>query len=791
MIHQRYKDSALIYLIFLILLFGLILNIIFYYRGTYIIDNGLGLAILNVNSFTQTFWSWTYLDYTGLMNIPNTNILTSLFGIIGLAINNFFGIAANQVYNTVFLKIVGFFGMFLLVSRLVRSYGKTIAFISGIFASVLFTFHFESQPGFLSTPDIFLPFVLLFFLYLIYDIENKNSKTNIDLSLFIISFALFLGMGGFGYAVQNILFFIVPITAFILLSKNNLKSSLIKYLGFGTLVALLINLPWILMTYIFTKNVAYTQYFNGLSKYFLNIYKINVLQTFLLFGPNYRISLISYIYLIIIFILSVFGILLYVKGKNKTVEQKLVFSVFLGYVFITAISLTVSKPFGILYKEILLSVPYLEIFRYPYPSFHYLALFSVSLFFGIAIAYLLNLVRVKLSIDNLKKYFFYVFIFIVIFIVLTIFYVYEFDYIPAANVIVTTPNNTALTVYYGLPKHIFEISDLINNNTGLFGVAIFPITQGSEINKYYVGPSVYSWLIYNPIFTGGYGTEQAFFPPSTFEYYYYSGSYIDTYNYTNETLDRDYISKTLGVFGIKYIIVQGNALKKANCSICTITPFSYNSIYYVLNNSNNISFISKFNKSMVYENSNYAPFVYSSKVTKAKNIEQVFNILSNDSFNIHNSSIFTRNITIQNAYGPTVGNISFYSSELENMSFYNITNFSKPNISFVENTPTKVTVHVSNAIAPYYLVFRETYDPHWAAFYSNGTEVNPRDHIAVNGFANAWYMNKTGNYTVTLYYTLQTDAWIAWGVSFAALFVTIGIGVYGWKVQKRKILNKQ
>ena len=104
-----------------------------------------------------------------------------------------------------------------------------------------------------------------------------------------------------------------------------------------------------------------------------------------------------------------------------------------------------------------------------------------------------------------------------------------------------------------------------------------------------------------------------------------------------------------------------------------------------------------------------------------------------------------------------------------------------PDITFIENNPTQVTVHISNATTPFYLVFRETYDPHWAAFYSNGTEVNPRDHIAVNGFANAWYMNKTGNYTVTLYYTLQTDAWIAWGVSFAALFVTIGIGVYGWK----------
>ena len=153
---------GLFYLIFLALLFGLVLNVIFYYRGTYIIDNGLGLALSNVNSFTQTFWSWSYLDYTGLMNIPNTNILTSILGVINLSINSLFGIAANQIYNTIFIKAIGLLGMFLLVSKLTYNYDKTISFISGVFAAILFTFHFESQPGFLGTTGTFLPFVLLF-----------------------------------------------------------------------------------------------------------------------------------------------------------------------------------------------------------------------------------------------------------------------------------------------------------------------------------------------------------------------------------------------------------------------------------------------------------------------------------------------------------------------------------------------------------------------------------------------------------------------------------------------------
>ena len=175
------------------------------------------------------------------------------------------------------------------------------------------------------------------------------------------------------------------------------------------------------------------------------------------------------------------------------------------------------------------------------------------------------------------------------------------------------------------------------------------------------------------------------------------------------------------------------------------------------------------------------PLVYGSDLLNLGNANpsDLINAIESNSFNIQNTSVYS-------------GDISGLYNDSNRINATSIANFSKLNISFVENTPTKVTVHVSNAITPYYLVFRETYDPHWAAFYSNGTEVNPRDHIAVNGFANAWYMNKTGNYTITLYYTLQTDAWIAWGVSFTALFVTVGIGVYGWKeTRKAKVHGRR
>ena len=233
----------------------------------------------------------------------------------------------------------------------------------------------------------------------------------------------------------------------------------------------------------------------------------------------------------------------------------------------------------------------------------------------------------------------------------------------------------------------------------------------------------------------------------------------------------------LGAFGIKYIIIQGNTSNKTFGPNHPLVPYKFSYIYHNLNVSG-AELVTRSANSSIYINNLAVPLAYATniKVTNYTDSISIINQIKNENINTVNYSLYSRNLS-----GPILwyGNAALFNSSYNGISTIN--NFSKPNVSFVENTPTKVTVHIKNATTPYYLVFRETYDPHWAAFFSNGTEVNPRDHIAVNGFANAWYMNKTGNYTVTLYYTLQTDAWLTWAVSFAALFATIGIGVYGWR----------
>jgi|GEM_PF-6853565 len=78
-----------------------------------------------------------------------------------------------------------------------------------------------------------------------------------------------------------------------------------------------------------------------------------------------------------------------------------------------------------------------------------------------------------------------------------------------------------------------------------------------------------------------------------------------------------------------------------------------------------------------------------------------------------------------------------------------------PKISFECVNPTFYKVQVYNATAPFVLVFSETFDDGWKAFISERNQIPDRYHFVANGFANAWYVNQTENFTITLEYVPQ------------------------------------
>lgn len=93
-------------------------------------------------------------------------------------------------------------------------------------------------------------------------------------------------------------------------------------------------------------------------------------------------------------------------------------------------------------------------------------------------------------------------------------------------------------------------------------------------------------------------------------------------------------------------------------------------------------------------------------------------------------------------------------------------NIKIPSLNFKKINPNKYEIKVKNATDPYFLVFSESYHPGWKA--SVGGE-----HLTLNGFANAWYIEKTGDYQIILDFRPQRIYYISISVSVFALFASM------------------
>jgi len=80
----------------------------------------------------------------------------------------------------------------------------------------------------------------------------------------------------------------------------------------------------------------------------------------------------------------------------------------------------------------------------------------------------------------------------------------------------------------------------------------------------------------------------------------------------------------------------------------------------------------------------------------------------------------------------------------------------KPCLSFRQIDPTHYEVSVVNATQPFFLFFGETYHPLWKANIQGAGEIPDNRHFIMNGYGNAWYIDKTGTYKIEIKFSLQT-----------------------------------
>ncbi len=118
---------------------------------------------------------------------------------------------------------------------------------------------------------------------------------------------------------------------------------------------------------------------------------------------------------------------------------------------------------------------------------------------------------------------------------------------------------------------------------------------------------------------------------------------------------------------------------------------------------------------------------------------------------------------------------------------------SGPNVSYEQINSGKYEAHVENSDEPFILIFSESYHPLWRAYIDN-EEISS---IPVYSLVNGFYINKTGNFDVTIYFTGQTYADIGLQISMITIIIVVAIIIIPfkklepfWNYLKRKIRIK-
>jgi hypothetical protein len=131
----------------------------------------------------------------------------------------------------------------------------------------------------------------------------------------------------------------------------------------------------------------------------------------------------------------------------------------------------------------------------------------------------------------------------------------------------------------------------------------------------------------------------------------------------------------------------------------------------------------------------------------------------------HNVSVFASGNVM-------LDKIGIYSASDSELSIDNVfeSNLSVPSVSYEEVNPCKYVAHV-NCTTPFLLVLSESYSPLWKAYVGN-EGISP---IIVNSLANGFFINRTGNFDVVLYFTGQDVADIGLMISGGSTILIIAV----------------
>jgi hypothetical protein len=556
----------------------------------------------------------------------------------------------------------------------------------------------------------------------------------------------YLGLGSLVFAAGNISFPFTVVMIFTLFlyfifyltfeAKNNKERVYaLRFVFIAATIYLLVNSWWIpSLTLTYSKTLqalsvtdprVWLEYFSSYSSmlHLLQLYGHPGWERYLWGKPRFSYMptlvhnpffiFLSFLPLILVGIAIV---LLRSKVRNKTIiDEKIFFFFYFLYLLSIFLAKGAQPPFGeVVYYWLFEHIPVFVMFRSAFLRFGMAMALSLAVLFGIGLDVLYCYIK-NVKVNALRKWRVERII-VVSLISLILIQNYPFF----TGEVVHSGKGSFPSFHHRIPSYYYEAAEWINNQTGDFNIFSFYGQDGGWVTynwgggDVYIGTDIDPFLMHKPIVHVANNTFMSY-----------------TYNALIQN-STSHIGKLLSLLNVKYLLLHGDA-----------DPTFYGCIPPEILKRNlliqrDITLEKSFGKLEFYRNEHWASMhIYATPnaILVPGNFNEMAKIIENDNFIPGESVLFlSKQLTAQQL------------SLIQGEGTYN--HRVAPRVTYVKVNPTKYIVSVE-ATGPFYLVLSQSYHAYWRA-YVDGVQVPEEYHFVANGYANAWYIDKSGSYDVVL-----------------------------------------
>lgn len=758
------------------------LNVVFWVPEGYINgisgDNGDQYPVYPIENFLERTFAWSSYDggmpYLSLSKIPFF-LLFALLSALGLNLTNI-----NRVYIFLLRAFAGSAMCFLVSVALPTWKGKRIArIISGlVFMFNPFVMLLWGSSNWTVYWPIYIALPLLMALYIkgLKYSRRFNDMVRYSLLFALTSTILPITLPAYYPFVLAFLLLVSYTTYWFLRSKLTLRKTLkhlSKFVALCAIFSFLLNGYWILP--MLPQLGAYASFLPTVPTppYFLSVPLSKCLIQLGYWGffegykgvpyfPYADFYLTNPVMVAVLFTLPALAFAsLLLRNRDETV-------LFFGCLTVLGLFLYkgVQPPFGELY-QFLLNIPLLKGIRQPH-YFGFLVSIGYSYLIGVGIGsicwrlwrpkkskYGVSTSSVPLASDKihealalLKKRRFLSSLMLLG--VLCIAFLSSWPMLTGA-VVNTRP--------WKVPGYYREVSTWLSQDLNNFRVFYLPMeitkpTYTSYKWGYGGATTIIHSLISKPVVVGVWGWK-----PQTFQIVNSTYTRFYTQNSTG---------KLMGLLDVKYVLldksVDTNSYDwpslETNLKLIELQP--------------GIRLISTHGEILVFENEFFVPHIYTTKsLLLTEDLKDMIKVVESDGWVPGKSVVLLRDQLSPSDYAFVEG-LSEQDSEEEVI------------ITVRKLSQTRYSCSVT-ATGPFFIILGESYDSNWKAYFGEMDwfrslfmhPIPEERHYIANGYANAWYVERAGSYTITIFYQNQSLFYFGLLLSIVTICAALGFLIYG------------